>query len=188
MDEGNNWVNLGWGPLSLSNAASYTGSGMMLAALGDYSIQPGSPAQDDIPLSSPNGVLAPDHDFFNNPRKQPNTGAVDVGAVELQVALLDTDSDGIPDIRDNCTLIPNPDQLDSNGDGFGNVCDPDLNNDNQVDATDLAMLRAVLNTSSGDAGYNPDADLNGDNTINMADVQVLRNFFFGVPGPSGLVP
>ena len=30
--------------------------------------------------------------------------------------------------------MANPDQRDTNGDGFGNACDADLNNDNIVNA------------------------------------------------------
>jgi hypothetical protein len=33
-----------------------------------------------------------------------------------------TDGDGAPDKTDNCALIPNPDQVDSNGDGRGDAC------------------------------------------------------------------
>ena len=29
---------------------------------------------------------------------------------------------GIPDVDDNCVLVPNPDQVDTNGDGEGDVC------------------------------------------------------------------
>jgi len=36
----------------------------------------------------------------------------------------DSDNDGIPDIIDNCPQIPNPDQLDGNGNGIGDECDP----------------------------------------------------------------
>jgi acetyltransferase-like isoleucine patch superfamily enzyme len=34
----------------------------------------------------------------------------------------DEDSDGIPDSIDNCPTVFNPDQLDANGDGFGDAC------------------------------------------------------------------
>jgi hypothetical protein len=34
----------------------------------------------------------------------------------------DTDADGLPDPADNCPLTPNPDQVDGNGDGRGDVC------------------------------------------------------------------
>jgi hypothetical protein len=37
----------------------------------------------------------------------------------------DTDKDGIPDEFDNCPDVPNPDQLDSNGDGIGDECEND---------------------------------------------------------------
>jgi hypothetical protein len=36
----------------------------------------------------------------------------------------DSDGDGIPDDRDNCTSVPNPDQRDSNGNGIGDACEP----------------------------------------------------------------
>ena len=36
----------------------------------------------------------------------------------------DADGDGVPDDTDNCPNTPNADQLDSDGDGIGDVCDP----------------------------------------------------------------
>lgn len=39
------------------------------------------------------------------------------------VPIIDTDGDGIPDVHDNCPLVPNPDQTDSNGNGIGDACD-----------------------------------------------------------------
>ena len=42
--------------------------------------------------------------------------------VELSVTE-DFDCDGIPDAYDNCVGMPNRDQLDSNGDGIGDVCE-----------------------------------------------------------------
>jgi hypothetical protein len=38
----------------------------------------------------------------------------------------DGDTDGVPDVTDNCLLLPNADQRDTNGDRYGNLCDPDL--------------------------------------------------------------
>ena len=37
--------------------------------------------------------------------------------------LPDSDGDGIDDAIDNCPAIPNPSQLDTDGDKIGNVCD-----------------------------------------------------------------
>lgn len=34
----------------------------------------------------------------------------------------DTDGDGVPDNEDNCPTVPNDDQTDVNGDGFGDAC------------------------------------------------------------------
>ena len=58
-----------------------------------------------------------------------------------QALAVDTDGDGVDDAVDNCTLVANgpllPDaggnsQLDTDGDGYGNICDADLDQDNIV--------------------------------------------------------
>lgn len=41
----------------------------------------------------------------------------------LSGTLLDCDLDGIPDEKDNCLALHNPDQTDSDGDGQGDACD-----------------------------------------------------------------
>ena len=38
----------------------------------------------------------------------------------------DLDSDGVPDASDNCVLVQNPTQCDTDSDGFGNHCDGDF--------------------------------------------------------------
>jgi len=91
----------------------------------------------------------------------------------------DTDGDGVPDSRDNCTLVPNPDQRDSDGDGYGDACDADVNNDGIVNSIDLALVR----TAFGGRGPNR-ADLNGDGLINALDLALVRRLFSTRPGPS----
>lgn len=93
---------------------------------------------------------------------------------------VDSDSDGVFDTADNCTEVANPDQRDSNGDGFGNLCDGDLNNDCNTNFVDLNAMRAVFFTSD------PDANLDGVGTVNFGDLNLLRGLFFRAPGPSGV--
>jgi hypothetical protein len=81
VDEGNNWINIAWGPLSMSNPALVTvgangavqGNGTIL---GNYALAFGSPANDVVPASIPH----PLSDFFGNTR--PDQGAFDIGAIE----------------------------------------------------------------------------------------------------------
>ena len=100
----------------------------------------------------------------------------------------DSDGDSIIDANDNCILVSNSNQLDTNGDGFGNQCDPDLDNNGFVNFDDLGLFRSVFFKSSADPDFNPDADFNSDGFINFYDLGVLRTGFFTPPGPSGLVP
>ena len=76
VDEGNNWVNISWGPLSMTSPST----GLVL---GDYSLAAGSPAIGYITNanSSTTYAAAPLDDFFGNLRKSNN--AVDAGAVEF---------------------------------------------------------------------------------------------------------
>ncbi|MBT8135609.1 MAG: pullulanase-type alpha-1,6-glucosidase [Gammaproteobacteria bacterium] len=98
-------------------------------------------------------------------------------------AAVDSDGDGVFDATDNCREIANPDQRDTNGDGFGNRCDPDLNNDNIVDLADLAIFRIGFLTGPGDASWNPDADLDGNDSVDLQDLAIVRDFFLLPPGP-----
>lgn len=49
--------------------------------------------------------------------------------------LADTDKDGVPDMRDNCTSVANPDQVDVDGNGRGDTCD-DFDKDGVTNSID----------------------------------------------------
>lgn len=102
--------------------------------------------------------------------------------VENLPALADSDADSVFDAVDNCTLEPNTDQRDTNGDGFGNICDPDLNDDLVVNFLDLGQMKSGFFTAD------EDADLDGDGSVNFVDLGIMKARFFGAPGPSGQVP
>src|SRR5262249_59709373 len=46
-------------------------------------------------------------------------------AVRYAPLNIDSDQDGVVDCIDNCRLVANPDQSDSDGDGTGDACDLD---------------------------------------------------------------
>jgi len=105
-------------------------------------------------------------------------------AQSQQAALQETDGDGdgIPDSRDNCMAMPNRTQLDTDGDGYGNACDGDLNNDGFVNAVDLALMRRAIGKR------NVPGDLNGDGIVNSLDVARFRSLLGRAPGPSAWRP
>jgi hypothetical protein len=108
-------------------------------------------------------------------------GSSDGASQQAALVETDTDNDGIPDSRDNCTRVANRDQKDSDGDGYGDACDGDVNNDGIVNSVDLALVRAAF----GSTGANR-ADLNGDGVVNSLDLAIVRRLFALRPGPSAL--
>jgi hypothetical protein len=79
VDEGNNWINLRWGPLSLVNPVTSV-------PLANYALTAGSPIIDFIPTSEANySTLVPKTDFFGNSRPEPGITDThfDPGAVEF---------------------------------------------------------------------------------------------------------
>jgi len=96
----------------------------------------------------------------------------------------DFDEDSLKDFLDNCTLVANADQRDTDGDGYGNMCDGDLNNDGSTNTLDLNLYKQAHRTSVGGANYNADADFNGDGTINTLDLNIYKGLHRLPPGPS----
>ncbi len=102
-----------------------------------------------------------------------------IGAQMVAMNVFDADSDTKDDVMDNCLSKPNTDQRDTDGDGFGNVCDPDLNNDFVVNNADLNLIKLQFLKKIP----NPDSDLNGDGKVNFNDLAILKTFMGKAPGP-----
>ena len=63
---------------------------------------------------------------------------------------VDRDSDGVEDGVDNCLLVSNFSQLDTNADGEGDACDPDDDGDGKLDAEDNCPLITNADQLDGD--------------------------------------
>jgi hypothetical protein len=75
-DEGNQWINMSYGPLSLSNASIVSGGAGYGLPLGNYAMAANSPA-----INSATAANAPHQDIFGTVR--PQGGGFDIGAVEF---------------------------------------------------------------------------------------------------------
>jgi hypothetical protein len=95
----------------------------------------------------------------------------------------DTDGDGVPDADDNCTLLANPTQCDSDGDGYGNPngATQVVSLEPEADGATSGVQRAAeahrkaLDISSAEWDYRGET------------LQTFTDPAFGPPGPSGLV-
>lgn len=105
-------------------------------------------------------------------------GSTSPGGMTVQLSVVDFDGDAST-VCDNCAAVANSTQLDTDIDGFGNLCDADLDNSMLVNFGDFGMFVTAFVQQS-----NPDADFNGDGFINFGDLGVLAMGFGKPPGPS----
>ena len=170
VDEGNNWINMSWGPLAETNPV--TG-----ALLGNYGPTAGSSVINRVPSSATsNYALAPTYDFFGTARKN---GAVDAGAIEfaaapvLSVSPISVNFGNVPV---GTTSVPMPVTLNNIGNttitgisivdsnpaqfpGTSNTCGTTLSpgascvlSGDFVPGTTLGLVAATLNITTTNAG------------------------------------
>ncbi len=112
---------------------------------------------------------------------------------DLVLVSTDSDGDGVNDDVDNCPNSSNPDQADQDGDGIGDLCDPDRDGDNIENNVDNCP--SVVNPDQADVdndgiGDTCDPDKNGngipdiDEPIAADDTYTttLRVFSVAAPG------
>ncbi len=109
-----------------------------------------------------------------------HNGKLDIG--ETNSNNPDTDGDGVFDNRDNCPVISNPNQLDSDGNGIGNACEVkfvrgDVNTDTVLDVSDPVKILLYL-FAGAQINCQDSADTNDDGRIDISDAGYLLNFLF----------
>ncbi len=122
-----------------------------------------------------------------------------IGGVDLDTACIDgadTDGDGLVDPCDNCLLVPNgpgeagtaPSQIDSDVDGYGNLCDCDFaaSTNGVCGGDDFLVFGAGFGLSVGAPGCPADVNLNGNGVCDAADFLIFGGLFGKSVGPSGL--
>jgi uncharacterized protein (TIGR03790 family) len=103
---------------------------------------------------------------------------------------VDSDGDGQLDWRDNCRFIPNPRQRDTDGDGYGNFCDADVDKNGRTTTSwGESFPRSLrgdvewIALTARDGVYRPEHDLDGDNKVSERDVSIAQLLLFMPPGP-----
>lgn len=99
----------------------------------------------------------------------------DVGDLATaEFGTLDSDSDGVDDRDDNCVCRANANQYDVDGDGIGNACDGDFNQNGAFGSDDYAELQSCFGLSVAQYPSCGEHDMNGDGTVGSADFSLWK--------------
>ena len=89
----------------------------------------------------------------------------------------DGDGDDVPDSRDLCPAIGDPEQLDRDGNGIGDACEcGDQNGDGTVDVTDIVAINQAIYKP---ALATPLCDASGDGRCDVEDIVAVNGRIFG---------
>ena len=126
--------------------------------------------------------------------------------VNVENTLPDSDDDGVPDTADNCQMVKNARQQDTDRDGFGDACDPDFNQDGIVGADEVDLVSSCLGVDLTGQPVSTEhtlpsatpvqetlarafecrfADLDSDSVIEQQDIALAQDLVTLRPGPSG---
>jgi hypothetical protein len=94
----------------------------------------------------------------------------------------DFDGDGVRDIFDNCSEIPNPAQDDTDADDCGNLCDADYDNSGTVGWVDFGIFGQCFQSDNELCQH---VEPIGDRAVGFADFGFFAGAFGSAPGPSG---
>ncbi len=168
-------------PPTAGNLPSYTSLGMVFDHL-DSNLDLSGPTAESVDLSFQYAATAA-HVCFHYRATNAWFAQIDNAALRGSACAPppDSDNDGVPDSVDNCSELPNPEQRDNDGDGHGNLCDGDLNQDCVVNAMDLWVFKRAFVVPDP----SPVPDFNNDGVFNSDDLDILAPLFFQTPGPSG---
>ena len=106
----------------------------------------------------------------------------------LSNLVLDIDEDRIMDDEDNCIDDYNPNQVDTDEDGIGDLCDPcnnliwtggDVNADLNLDVNDILLIVDIVTGESQNLCGSQSADINQDGVLNVLDVIGLVQLVLG---------
>ena len=122
--------------------------------------------------------IGPDDDLEGTERPQDGDGdgtaTADMGAYELGE---DTDGDGHPDKSDNCRVVPNADQKDTDGDDIGDACEcGDFNGTGVLSTVDARLIQRC---ATGEFACASLCDVTGEGLCNTIDARIIQRYVVG---------
>ena len=96
-----------------------------------------------------------------------------------------SDTDSVPDSADNCSMVDNENQDDTDGDLCGNLCDADYDNDGFIGFSDFGVFSASF-LETGYPLQQHSEPVDPARQVGFADFGYFSAAFGGPPaGPSG---